>query len=350
MLHHCRCHPCAVSARVWRVSGARTASGSGVEDGTSLRGIVDAWNKVFASYESVVSLLLANPVEVVALACEDPRWQAPLLQLLGPVNARGEPLTPSNLFESVKLLKTPSWRYRTEVQGLLETACLRVTKGAHRSLEAVSEPAGMGEAQLSPQDTVGRWRCGPHAHRSSTDPAECSQETDVALGRAGSRGGLRVWYSGCTSAMKLATRTSSGSPSLTTTVPLLCAPPMCVPPAENGEGFVLWKDFMPLLHPLLPQQTQASLAGCYAALARLLAAAVAWARNPSTLPILFSWCHGLGVELERVVRGAWRWWRALVGDGMKSFADIGLRGACVGVPPLRPPPPCPRCCLANNRA
>jgi hypothetical protein len=107
------------------------------EGGCSLSSIRDAWNRVFGSYESVVCLLLANPLEVVALACEDPVWQPKLLSLLGPVNVRGEPVTPDNLLESVKLLKTPSWRYRTEVQGLLETACLRVTKGKYQCLEAV---------------------------------------------------------------------------------------------------------------------------------------------------------------------------------------------------------------------
>jgi hypothetical protein len=99
--------------------------------------LLGTWRDVFAASDWMVSLLLANPLEVVALACEDPVWQPKLLSLLGPVNVRGETLTPVNLLESVKLLKTPSWRYRTEVQGLLETACLRVTGGKHRTLEAV---------------------------------------------------------------------------------------------------------------------------------------------------------------------------------------------------------------------
>ncbi len=89
------------------------------------------------SVESVVCLMLANPVEVVALACEDQVWQPVLLELLGPCNVRGEALTPDNLFESVKLMKAPSWHYRTEVQGLLESACLGVTLGKYRTLEEV---------------------------------------------------------------------------------------------------------------------------------------------------------------------------------------------------------------------
>ena len=102
-----------------------------------MRNLVEAWSKVFNTAEALACLLLANPVEVVALACEDHAWRPHLLALLGPCNVRGEPLTLDNLFESVKLMKTPSWRYRTEVQGLLETACLRVTRGKHRTLEGV---------------------------------------------------------------------------------------------------------------------------------------------------------------------------------------------------------------------
>jgi hypothetical protein len=108
-----------------------------IEHKASVGRLLGTWRQVFGSLYSMMCLLLANPLEVVALACEDPAWQPQLLSLLGPVNVRGEPVTPDNLLESVKLLKTPSWRYRTEVQGLLETACLRVTGGKHRTLEAV---------------------------------------------------------------------------------------------------------------------------------------------------------------------------------------------------------------------
>ena len=105
-----------------------------------LTGILDGDKRRLAS------LLLVNPVEVVELACEDPAWQPAIAGALGvtlptegDVSSSGEQATVLSgvLLDAVKRLKSPSWAYPTEVQGLLREAVARVTGGKHHSLEEV---------------------------------------------------------------------------------------------------------------------------------------------------------------------------------------------------------------------
>jgi hypothetical protein len=82
--------------------------------------------------DEVVPLLLANPVEVVQLACHERDMHDQVATALGVVDIPG-----SDILSILRDLKSPSWAYPTEVQGLLREACLHVTHGRCRSLEEV---------------------------------------------------------------------------------------------------------------------------------------------------------------------------------------------------------------------
>jgi hypothetical protein len=112
-------------------------------DGAALVTLV---NTILHGDARLASMLLVNPVEVVELACEDPAWQPAIADALGvtlptegDVSSSGEQATVLSavLLDAVKRLKSPSWAYPTEVQGLLREAVARVTGGKHHSLEEV---------------------------------------------------------------------------------------------------------------------------------------------------------------------------------------------------------------------
>jgi hypothetical protein len=113
-------------------------------DSASAASLLTRWSAIVEGPKRIASLLLVNPVEVVELACGDPTWQPDIAAALGefaphasPRRNAPSPWSCTGLLESVKRLKSPSWAYRTEVQGLLREACLHVTGGRHGSLEEV---------------------------------------------------------------------------------------------------------------------------------------------------------------------------------------------------------------------
>lgn len=113
-----------------------------VTTGTASRNRLDSLVDTLVRYgsdreEVVVPLLLANPVEVVQLACHWHERDMTMMHdqiaaALGVVDISG-----MDILDIVKDLKSPSWAYPTEVQGLLREACLHVTSGRCRSLEEV---------------------------------------------------------------------------------------------------------------------------------------------------------------------------------------------------------------------
>ena len=87
--------------------------------------------------------------------------------------------------------------------------------------------------------------------------------------------------------------------------------------AENQEGFVLYKEFMPVFGPLLPTtaggadsssggsgrsaSSSPTVCGCLIAVASMMADALGWGRNPSYLPIMHERFFQLTTELEKLV-------------------------------------------------
>jgi hypothetical protein len=77
--------------------------------------------------------------------------------------------------------------------------------------------------------------------------------------------------------------------------------------SEHGAGYVLWKEFSPLIRQLMPlpegrEGQQHSLAGCYVAIVGMFADILGWAFNPSYLPVLHEYMHHLAVKLDGMVR------------------------------------------------
>jgi hypothetical protein len=127
------------------------------EAGRSLVAVVEAWCAIWRRFHdstpgpagtgsevanlkqhtSALCLLLSNPLEIVELACEDGPMSKQLSELLGLDNlaAVAEHWTTLGfredipVLEAIKWLKAPSWRYRTEVQGLANIAAHKITNG-----------------------------------------------------------------------------------------------------------------------------------------------------------------------------------------------------------------------------
>jgi hypothetical protein len=82
----------------------------------------------------------------------------------------------------------------------------------------------------------------------------------------------------------------------------------------NREAYVLWKEFMPVLHDLLPGEARRppSLASTLLRAVALIGDVLGWAFNAAFLPVLHEHVFTVTLELERVVRGQYQqclWWR-----------------------------------------
>ena len=65
---------------------------------------------------------------------------------------------------------------------------------------------------------------------------------------------------------------------------------------------MLWKEFMPVLRPLVPGSGDPSLTGCLVSVVALLADVLGWAFNTSFLPILHERMYQIAHRVECVVR------------------------------------------------
>ena len=115
-----------------------------------LAAVVGCWSTVWRRFKagpdahiSAMCLLLGNPLEVMELACEDDTLAGQLRDLLLGDDAardywqqlRAREDTP--LIDRIKWLKSPSWRYHTEVLGLVAIGVHKITQGAYSSVDEV---------------------------------------------------------------------------------------------------------------------------------------------------------------------------------------------------------------------
>lgn len=125
----CACFPLLLCTRL-----------AGLEEGVSVEAVVAAWASVWRQYHRspldfgpALCLLLGNALEVVEQACASEHLAPKLNELLSGVS------WPSSLIEVIKAMKRPSWRYRSEVRGLVDMAVRRITGEAFGSLDQVSQ-------------------------------------------------------------------------------------------------------------------------------------------------------------------------------------------------------------------
>jgi hypothetical protein len=136
------------------------------ESGRPLQAVINCWKDVWGRFkrapdvhQNAMCLLLGNPFEVVELACKDAALAEQLHALLATADVGAEhwqqlgarESTP--LLERIKWLKSPSWRYRSEVLGLVDIGVSKVTNGAFTSVDQVHR------GWLGGVGCVWGWRC-----------------------------------------------------------------------------------------------------------------------------------------------------------------------------------------------
>ena len=155
-----------VDRALYRLRGLPPVS----EASTPLPSVVSCWNGIWKRHgldpwrhRAALSLLLGNPLEIVERACEDDSLSDQLRALLGTHETKAEHWSQlgvtlgvpnkadTPLIDIVKLLKCPSWRFRSEVRGLANIAVHVVTQGRFSNVVEV------GAARCRGVGPVGGW-------------------------------------------------------------------------------------------------------------------------------------------------------------------------------------------------